>query len=50
MTDATDHREVPEIDEDRYRSYEADDGSFVLYDEENDRAWVQSDVAVPLRR
>lgn len=49
MTDATDSHGAPATDDDRYRSYEADDGSLVLYDDENDHAWVQSDAAVDLR-
>lgn len=39
-----------EPSENRYRSYEADDGSFVLYDDENDHAWIQSERMVELRR
>lgn len=50
MTDAPDTHEGPATGDDRYRTYEADDGSFVLYDGENDHAWVQSDTTVDLRR
>lgn len=50
MSDATDHQDVHATDDDRYRSYEAADGSLVLYDGDNDHAWVQSDTTVDLRR
>lgn len=35
---------------DRYRTYEAEDGSLVVYDDENEKAWVRSDTAVDLER
>jgi len=35
---------------DRYRSYEVDDGSYVVYDGENDEAWVRSDTTVEPER
>lgn len=34
----------------RYHAYEAEDGSTVVYDGENDAAWVRSDTTVELRR
>ena len=35
---------------DRYRLYEADDEGFVLYDGENDHAWIQTDMITDIRR
>lgn len=49
MTEAT-NPETTARDDDRYQSYEADDGSFVVYDGDNGYAWIQSDAAVELPR
>lgn len=35
---------------DRYRAYEAEDGSTVIYDVENDAAWVRTDATVEIER
>jgi len=32
----------------RYGQYETDDGSIVLFDDENDDAWIASDEAEPI--
>ena len=39
-----------ERETDRYRAYEADDGSVVVYDGENESAWLRSDTIVELER
>lgn len=44
----TDQAEHPGLDDARYAAFENDDGSVVVYDEANDRAWIESDGAVCL--
>lgn len=39
----TQERPPSEVRYERYRAREAEDGSLVVYDEENDDAWVRSD-------
>lgn len=50
MTEEFDPERAPRTDYDRYRLYETGDGQLVLYDGENDHAWVQTDTTVELRR
>lgn len=50
MTSTTDPPEPAHESDDRYLSYEAMDGSVVVYDGENDDAWVQSDTTVEIER
>ncbi len=40
----------PERTTDRYHAYEAEDGSTVIYDGENDEAWVRADTTVEIER
>lgn len=37
---------TPAPDDDRYAELELEDGSVVIYDQENPTAWLQSDAAV----
>lgn len=52
MTD-TREREQPEqehdLEYDRYRIHEAEDGSVMLYDGQKNDAWIRSDTAVAIR-
>ena len=50
MTDAPESREQPdhedELEYGRYRTYEAEDGSLMLYDGQKHDAWIRSDTTV----
>lgn len=52
MTDTRDPDEQHDTDleYDRYRTYEAEDGSLMLYDGQRDDAWIRSDLTVDVRR
>lgn len=46
-SDGNETREqVERLDGDRYAAFQLEDEGVVIYDEQNHRAWIQSDAAV----
>jgi hypothetical protein len=40
---------LPTVEDDRYSTFDVEDGSTVIFDREADDAWLQGDCAVDLR-